>query len=222
MKKILFSVLLFLSSYIYGQNSKLQFLKSPINKGDPTIEEAVKWLSKNLNLAHKGGDVLIDNQGGWRETEYPCNDKSGIQTLDLNYNSLRNEISFSVDNMGCYAGAYPKESAVIVIFLDNLSSYFNIVKDNNRVELRSWNFDKKGSNYSDRVLGYIKYDNYDNCSGVSLRSFYTLSFAVNIVDRDKENKLELALQYLQNKTSAQQKICRDFGACLAPNTNILL
>ena len=209
MKKIFFYILLFVSNSIFGQNKHLEFLKTPMHSGDPTIEESVKWLSKNLT--YKGGYVLIDNQGGDRETEYPCIPKADslIQILELNYNPKRNEISFSVDNMGCYAGAYPLESGEIVIFLDNLHSYFHIDKDNNRVELRSWNFDKKGSNYSDRVLGYIKYVNYDDCSGVSLRSFYTLSFSFNMIDRDKEDKLKLTLEYLQNKTSAQQKQCKD-------------
>ena len=194
MKKIFFYILLFVSNSIFGQNKHLEFLKTPMHSGDPTIEESVKWLSKNLT--YEGGYVLIDNQGGDRETEYPCIPKADslIQILELNYNPKRNEISFSVDNMGCYAGAYPLESGEIVIFLDNLHSYFDIDKDNNRVELRSWNFDKKGSNY---------------CSGVSIRSFYTLSFSFNMIDRDKEDKLKLTLEYLQNKTSAQQKQCKD-------------
>ena len=59
-----------------------------MHSGDPTIEESVKWLSKNLT--YKGGYVLIDNQGGNRETEYPCIPKADslIQILELNYNGL--------------------------------------------------------------------------------------------------------------------------------------
>jgi hypothetical protein len=208
MKKLIFLILLLISSSIYGQNRDLEFLKSSIHAGEPTIDETINWLNKSLICW--GGYVLIDNQGGSRETEYPCFvvSDSSFQKLNLKYSHERNEISFTVDNMGCYAGAYDLESAEIVIFLDNLSSNFNL--DQKRIEFISWNSAEKRSNNSEGVLGYVKYDNYNDCSGVSLRSFCTLSLDVNLSNRDQKVQFKLALDYLQAQSSAQQKKCRDY------------
>jgi hypothetical protein len=233
MKKILFSILLFVSGSIFGQNSNLNFLKSPIDKGDPTIDEAVKWLDQNIkkNITKgdiskqccrmdyelSGGRLLIDN----KEYFIPC-----WAPFNLNYIENQNAISFKISTIGC-GGCCSccigdvEQTGTVTLLLSNLKKYSHV--RNNEIEFKSWNNEKRGIDYSNYDLGVIIWDNnYDLCSGSSIKTFNQITFPLKDLNSALEMQFETAICFIGEKCSAEGAKCRDFGACLAANTKVLI
>ena len=233
MKKTLFSILLFVSGSIFGQNNNLDFLKSPIHKGDPTIEEAVKWLDQNIkkNITKgdiskqccrmdyelSGGRLLIDN----KEYFIPCR-----APFNFNYIENQNAISFKISTIGC-GGCCSccvgdvEQTGTVTLLLSNLTKYAHV--ENNKIEFNSWNNKQRGIDYSNYDLGVIIWDNnYDFCSGSSIKTFNKISFPLKDLESSFEMQFETAIRFIGEKCSAEGAKCRDFGACLASNTKVLI
>jgi Ataxin-1 and HBP1 module (AXH) len=219
----------------YGQKNNLEFLKSSKHAGEPNIIETIKWLENNLilNIREEGLKhgmsyriiLKIDNTDGERLFEIPCNAKFPF----FEYSALQNTISFRIDNMGCYAGAFPIESATVTILLDNLNPWTYIGTSGTqgqRLDLKSWNSKNRGTHqgddqfYSDYELGYIIWDNFDDCSGKRIKTFGQLSFPLEIKEDSLKTQFENAIKYLAKKCSAFGVKCHDFGACFVANSKV--
>jgi hypothetical protein len=220
---------------LYAQDKSLDFLKGSNRQGEPSIEETLKWLEDNLILKVRADgfkrDVAyqiqleIDNIDGWRLFEIPCE----IKPPYFEYSRAQNTMSFRIDNMGCYAGAYPLESATVTIFLDNMDPYSYVAADRNdvqRISLRSWNSKNRGIHqwtnqfYSDYELGYIVWDNFDDCSGKTIKTFRQLSFPLELKTEAMKDQIENAIGFLGRKCSAKDVECYDFGACFIANSKV--
>lgn len=228
MKTSLILTFILFSKLSFCQEFNYDYLKSSQHSGEPTIVETINWLKQNLTI--KGGsqndEVYIDNDGGWRQTEYPCIFMSDSlkQAPVFHYSPERNILSFELDNMGCYAGAYPIETAEITIFLDNLRSEYSYIstgKDRSRrLELNSWNGYKKGSLHSDYVLGYIIFNNDNYCSGIALKTFFKISLPLPQTNSAEDEQFNNAIRYLSKKCSAENKECKDYGVCFVANSKV--
>jgi hypothetical protein len=233
MKKTLFSLLLFVSVSLFGQNNNLDFLKSPIHKGDPTIEEAVKWLDKNIkkNITKgdiskqccrmdyelSGGRLLVDD----KEYFVPCS-----APFNFNYIENQNAISFKISTIGC-GGCCSccigdvEQTGTVTLLLSNLNKHPYV--QNNKIEFNSWNKNKRGIDYSNYDLGVIIWDNnYDLCSGSSIKTFNQITFPLKELNSALEMQFEAATRFIGEKCSAEGAECRDFGACLAANTKVFV
>jgi hypothetical protein len=118
---------------------------------------------------------------------------------------------------------------MVTILLDNLENqnyfggignYFDYIVENRLLAFKSWTGNKRDVGDKGTFdLGYIIWDNYDSCSGKKITLINNISFPLNIND-DSKNKFNLAMDYLTDKCSAQNKKCKDFGACLIASSKI--
>lgn len=231
MRQIFTLISLLFCFFSYGQENNLEFLKSSNHTGEPNINETIKWLENNLILnmrevGLKHGysiqiELEIDKTDGSRLFEIPCDAKSPF----FEYSAVQNTLSFRIDNMGCYAGAFPTESATVTILLDNLDPWTYIGTSGQRLDLKSWNSKNRGTHvadhfFSDYELGYIIWDNFDGCSGKRIKTFRQLSFPLVINEDSLKTQFEKAIEYLAKKCSAFGVKCHFFGACFVANSKV--
>ncbi len=204
-----------------AQTSTLDYLKSTSNPGDPSASEILQWVEKNLIF----GSCIPDINSVIRRTCDPNGEDYSPtfafkmdSTSDVNIpcdvlppyfviNEIENTFNFKVDNMGCFAGTHPIEPGKTTVFLDNFDPDSIKISDGN-ITIMSWTL-----NSSKQVLGYVVWNNYNNCAGTRFKTFTSLTFPLPkllIKDIQFQNKLITALRYLGKISSAKNNKCVTF------------
>jgi hypothetical protein len=221
MKKNLLCILLFTSSYTFGQNNSLDFLNSVFQKDDPTIEDAINWLDQNIkknitkggisnqccNIDYElsGGRLLIDNN----EYFIPC-----WAPFNFNYVEKQNAINFKISTIGCggccsnHMGE-EEQTGTVTILLKNLAKAAHV--ESNRIEFNSWNI-QKGIDFSTYDLGVIIWDEKnDLCSGSSIKTFNQITFPLKELKSVIKMQFEAVILFISSKCSSQGVKCKDSG-----------
>jgi hypothetical protein len=220
-----FFLIIFYSTFCFGQVNNLNFLKTSSRIGEPSVIESIKWIENNVkeyiakegisyrccrdNYELSGGIILLE------DLEYfiPCDNP-----FFFDYSAPQNSISFKISNLGCGGCCSPFVGQTIVegvvtILLDNLGKIEKLKQINGHklLDFKSWNQQK---------LGFIIWDNYNNCSGKRIQTIDKISFPLNINVDSTQKQIELALNFIVKKCSAQDIECIPEPACLIGNSKV--
>lgn len=222
------TIFIFFSTVILGHSQSLDFIKSRNYDGAPTVIDAFQWLDVNykknitkgsisnqccrMDYSLSGGVFFIDNLPYYVSCWKPFNFK---------YSEDQNSFSFNISNIGCggccscCVGDVEQTGTVTVLLNNHVSDF-----QNNSIVIKSWNNGKRGLDFCNYDLGFIVWDNYDLCSGNGIKIFNEISFPLKEMDGNSIVNFNTVLDFIEKKTSSIYKECRDFGACLAGNSDI--